>query len=134
MRFDSLANMPRRLPMPHYVGKVSRSMVECGDLDTRIVGGCKEPVTRSETGANDTQLLVTLLLQPIETTAQIENALARSIDGAGDVGRNGIVGTAHLGGPPKIVMGHSQEQSRIFDGVEDRAQRVGQERGGSASG
>src|SRR6266478_10131797 len=42
--FETLANVASGLPVPHDVGNVGRSMVECGYADAGIMGGGDERI------------------------------------------------------------------------------------------
>src|ERR1700693_4493716 len=88
--------------MPHYVGNVRRSMIERRYTNARIVGRCDEGVTRAQARAQDPELAVALLLQPIETAADINHSLAHGIEGAAAVGGEGVVRAAGLGGAAGI--------------------------------
>ena len=49
----TLADVARGLPMPDYVGKVGRGVIEGGDLDPSIVGCAEEGITRAKAGSYD---------------------------------------------------------------------------------
>src|SRR4029077_18213822 len=66
LRFDSPADMPGRLSVPHHIRKISRSVVEGRHPTAWTVRGRDERVARSKAGADQTKLAVPLLLQPVE--------------------------------------------------------------------
>src|SRR5215470_1885493 len=96
--------------MPDDIRKIRRGMVEPGHFDSYIVRGGDECVARTQTGANNPQLSVTLLLQPVEAAADIEHALARRIERTPYVRRNCIISAANLGRPSNVVIGHAEPQ------------------------
>ena len=97
-------------------------MIEGRDADARIMRGGDKCVTRSQTGADNSELVVALLFEPIETAAHIDDALAHGIESAADVGGDCIIGAADFGGHANIVIGHAQPQHRDAEQVQDFAQ------------
>ena len=67
-------------------------MIEGSDANPRIVRGGDESIAGSETGADDAQPVIALRFQPVEATAGIDHALAHRVDGAANVGGDGVVG------------------------------------------
>src|SRR2546430_14930592 len=47
LRLETLANVPRGLPVPDYVGNISGRVIECRDLNSRVVRGSEECVARA---------------------------------------------------------------------------------------
>src|SRR5271165_2247200 len=71
---------------PDGVGEVSGTVIENVDLDARIVSRSQKGVTGAEAGADNAEMVEAFLLQPIETSARIEDRLASSVDGPADIG------------------------------------------------
>src|SRR5258708_3387685 len=97
-------------------------MIECRHLDTRIVRGRQEPVAGTEAGSDDAQLLVALLLEPVEAAAKIDHALARGVEGASNVSRNGVIGAAKLGRTTNVVVRHAQPQHGNSQTIQNSAE------------
>ena len=102
--------MARRLADPNHVGKISGGVVEDVDANARIVRAGQKGITRTQAGAEDAELGVSLLCQPIEATADVSDGLAGSVNGACHVRADGIIGAGELGGPADIVIRHAQPQ------------------------
>src|SRR5262249_45177968 len=83
--FDSLANVPRGLTMPHDVGEIGRCVIEGSSSNTGIVRACNKCIAGTEAGSDHAELLVPLLLQPIEAAPDIDDALADGVERAPDV-------------------------------------------------
>jgi len=67
------------------------------------------------------------LLEPIQAGADVDYGLAAGIEGASDVGGDGVVGAAGLGGHADIVIGHAEAEYGDAQHVEGVAERgVGQ--------
>jgi len=77
--------MTSGLPMPNHISDIGRSVIECGGANTAVVRSRKERIARAQTCADNAQILIALLFQPIETAAYINDRLAACIDGAADV-------------------------------------------------
>src|SRR5215510_6881567 len=75
----ALANVPGRLAVPHDVGEISGGVVEGRNPDARVVSASDESVTGTKTRADQAELPITLLLQPIETTTNVDDTLAYGI-------------------------------------------------------
>src|SRR5258708_25914048 len=104
--------MPRGLPVPYHVGKVGRGVVEGSHLNPRIVRGGDKRIARSKARADDAEPVIALRFQPVETTADIDHALAHRIERASNVGGNGIVGTVDLRRTANIAIRHGKPQHR----------------------
>ena len=99
-------------------------MVEGVDADARVVGAGQEGVAGAEAGAEHAEVLVALLLKPVEAAADVDDGLAAGGERAADVGADGVVGALQLGGAANVVVGHGEPQGRDAHLVEDGAQRV----------
>src|SRR5947209_6679907 len=99
-------------------------MVESIYLQTSIVGTGDECITRSQTGTEDSEALAALLLEPVETTTNIDHALAAGIEGASNIRGNGIVAALEFRRPADVMVGLAQPQRGDPIPVHDRAQRV----------
>ena len=87
-------------------------MVEGADLKARVEGGGDEGVATAERGAEDAELLVALLLEPVEAAADVDDGLAAGLGGAADVGADGVVGALELGGAADVVVGLGEAEGR----------------------
>ncbi len=76
-------------------------------------------VAGAEAGAQHAEVLVALLLKPVEAAADIDHRLAAGGDGAADVGADGVVGALQLRGPANVVVGLGEAQRRDAHAVED---------------
>ena len=121
---DRLADMARALAGPDYVPKRSRRMIEGVHAQTRIVGAGEKGVTGAEAGAQDAEVFVALLFEPVKATADIDDGLAAGGNGAADVGAHGVVGALKLGGTANIVVGLGEPQRRDTHAVEESAKSV----------
>src|SRR5215467_6718649 len=110
--------------MPDDIRKIRRGMVEGSHFDAYIVGGGDECVARTQTGANNPQLFVALLLQPVEAAADIEHALARRIERTANVCRNCIISSPNLGRPSNVVIGHAEPQHGNPEAIQYSTERV----------
>ena len=81
-------------------------MIEGVHADAGIVGAGEECVAGAEAGAKDAEVLVPLLLEPIETAADIDDRLAAGGDGAPDVRTDGVIGSLDFCGSADIVIRH----------------------------
>ena len=99
-------------------------MIEGVDAQARIVSAGEIGVTGAEAGAEDTEVLIALLLKPVKTAADIDDRLAAGGDVAANVGADGVVGALELGGTPNVVKGHGETQRRDAHAVEDPAEDV----------
>ena len=52
--------------MPHDVGNISGGVIESRDANARIVRRRDERVTRTKTGADNAEIAIALLLEPVE--------------------------------------------------------------------
>ncbi len=120
--FDSLADVAGGLSVPYDVGDVGGGVVEGGDANAGIVGGGDEGVTGTQTGADDSELAVALLLEPIEAAADVDDALADGVEGAAEVGGDSVIGAADLGGHADIVIGHAQPKDGDAQHVQHAAE------------
>src|ERR1700747_1496496 len=120
---DPLANMASGLPVPGHVGKVGGRVIESGGPNAGIVRAGDESVTGTETGADEPELGVALLFEPIEAAADIDHTLSNRIERASDIGRNGVIGAANLGRHADIGIRYAQAQYGNIQQVENLAQR-----------
>src|SRR5437016_6742132 len=120
--FDPLANVASGLTVPDYVGKVGGRVIKSGGPNARIVRAGNEGVAGAEARPDQAELVVALLLEPVEAAADIDHALAHGIERASDVGGNGIVCAANLSGHADIVIRHAQAQDCNIQQVENLAE------------
>ena len=107
--------------MPDDVRDPCGRMIEGSYPDAGIVGSGKKGIARTEAGADDAELRVTLLLQPVEAATGIDHALAAGIESTADVGGDGVVGAVNFGGAADIVIGQGQAQDGNAQPVQDTA-------------
>ena len=86
--------------------------------------GGDEGVAGAEAGAQDAELLVALLLKPVDAAADVDDGLAAGSDGAADVGADGVVGALELCRAADVVVGLGEAQGGDAEAVEDGAERV----------
>ena len=99
-------------------------MVEGVDAEARIVGAGEKGIAGAEAGAEHAEVLVALLLEPVEAAANVDDGLAAGHEGAADVGADGVVGALELSGAANVVVGHGEAQRRDAHAIEDGAERV----------
>ena len=68
--------MARALPCPHHVAKRRRRVVESIHANARIVRAGQKSVAGSEAGAQHAEVLVALLLKPVDAAANVDHGLA----------------------------------------------------------
>src|SRR5260221_6251477 len=81
-------------------------------------------VAGAETGSENAEVLVALILKPIETAADIDDSLTAGHERAADVGADRVVGALELGRTADVVIGHGKAQGRDAHLVEDGAEGV----------
>src|SRR5207248_1269958 len=91
--------------------------------DAAVMRGGEERVAGAEAGADDAELFVTLLLEPVITAARVKHGLARGVDGASDVGRDGVVRTLRVGGAASVMIRQTQTQHANTELGQDAAKR-----------
>src|ERR1700727_1365091 len=96
--------------MPDHVGNVSGRMIEGCDPNAWLVCSRNEGITGAQTCAHNSELVIALLLEPIEAAANVHHALAHRIERASDVGGYGVIRAADLGGHADIVIRHREPQ------------------------
>src|ERR1700761_5594600 len=122
--FARRADMAAALAGPHHVAEGHGGVIEGADLQTRIHGGGEEGVAGTEAGAEDAELLVALLLEPVNAGADIDHSLAAGGYGAAEIGTDGVVGTLELRGTADVVVGLGEPQGRDAEAIEERAESV----------
>ncbi len=93
---------------PHPVGKVSGGMIEGAHRKTRIVSTGNKGVTRSQTGADDAELGVAVLFQPVQAAAHVNHGLARRIYGSTNICGHRIIRALDLWRLAQIVVGETE--------------------------
>src|SRR5215472_9390033 len=72
--FDSLPYVAGRLSVPNNVGEIRRGVIEGRHLNARIVRARDERIARAQTRADQSEILISLQLQPIQARADIDHA------------------------------------------------------------
>src|SRR5215831_17205289 len=99
-------------------------MIEDRDLDAWVVRGGDEGIARTEAGADNAELGVAALLQPVEAGADISDALTDRVDGSTDVGGDGVVGAGKAVRTADVVVRHAHAQGGDAEHVKDLAEAV----------
>jgi len=62
------------------------------------------------------------LLQPVEATTNVNDALANGVERPADIGGKRVIGAANLSGHANVVVGHRQAEDGNAQKVQDLAQ------------
>src|SRR5689334_18288238 len=95
---------------PDNVGEIHRDMIENSHTYPWIMGSRNTRHTRSQTGAQNSNARVPLLLEPVEARARVDDRLARGVDRPADVARHVIVGPPQFTWHPLRVICHRHAQ------------------------
>ena len=109
---------------PCDVAEPGGGVVEGADLEAWIEGGGDEGVAGAKRGAEDSELLVALLFEPVDAAADVDYGLSTGLGGAADVGADGVVGALELGGAANVVIGLGEAECGDSEVVEERAEGV----------
>ena len=109
---ESLLDVTRALAGPGYVAEGCGGVVEGVDADARVVGAGEVGVAGAEAGAENAEVLVTLILKPVKAAADVDDGLAAGHESAADVGADGVVRPLKLCGAANVVIGHGEAQGR----------------------
>src|SRR5579872_3506386 len=104
--------MPGGLSMPYDVSNVSRCVIECCDLNTRVVRGGKKGVAGAEACAYDAKPAIALGLKPIQAATNIDHRLPAGVERATYIGRDSVIGAQNFWRRSNVVVGHAQPQDR----------------------
>ena len=118
------ADVAGALAGPDDVAEPGGGVVEGADLEARVEGGGDEGVAASEAGAEDAELLVALLLEPVDAAADVDDGLAAGFGGAAYVGADGVVGALEFGGAADVVVGLGEAEAGDAEAVEEGAEGV----------
>ena len=118
------ANMAGALAGPHHIASPERGVVECVDLQARVVGAGDKRIAGAEAGAEHAELFVALLLEPVEAAANIDDGLAAGGQRSPNVGADGVVGSLQFRGAANIVEGLAESQRGNSKAIEQSAERV----------
>ena len=99
-------------------------MVESVHAQPRIVRAGQKAVARTQARAQHAEVLVALLLQPVNAAADIDHRLAAGGNRPANVRAHGVVGALQLRRPANVVVGLRKPQRRDAHAIEHRAQRV----------
>ena len=116
---NSGANVAGGVAGPDYISKVGGGVVEDVDAYARIVSAGVEGVAGAQACTEDSELGIALLLEPIDAATDIDDSLSRGVDGASDVGADGVVGAMEFGGHADVVIRHAEAQGRDSEVAED---------------
>ena len=89
------------------VGVVGGDVEEAAGADAFIVNEGDVADRGADAGAEDAQLRVALLLEPMETAAGVLDGLAIGLQGEADIGTADLVGALMAAGRAAIVVGHA---------------------------
>lgn len=118
------ADVAGGLAGPDDVAELGGSVVEGADAEAGVHGGGDKGVAGAEGGAEDAELGVPLLFEPVEGGADVNDGLAAGGDGAADVRADGVVGALELGGPADVVVGLGEAEGGDAEAVEEGAEGV----------
>ena len=116
--------MAGALPGPGDISESCGRVVEGVDADARIVGAGQIGIAGAEAGSENAEVLVALLLKPVEAAANVNDSLTAGHERAADVGADGVVGALELGGAANVVIGHGEAQRGDAHAIEDGAKGV----------
>src|SRR5580698_189127 len=122
--FEGGTDVAGALPGPNHIAKGHRRVVESGHADAAIERSSEKGITGAKTGAQDANLLIALLLQPIDAATDVDDRLAAGGDGASDVGADRIISSRQLRRTADIVVRLAQAQGRHAKAGKGGAQSV----------
>ena len=102
--------MARGLPRPDHIGKIRGGVIEDIDAQPLIVCAGQKGIARTQAGAHDAELGISLLGKPVEATADVNDRLACSVNGSSHVGADSIVGAGDLRRSADIVIRRAHAQ------------------------
>ena len=121
--FQALANVLRGKPGPHHIGDVGRAVIEHVDGNALVVRAHKTRVGRAQAGSDNSQALISLRLEPVETRANVDHRLARSIQRPADIGGDRVVGAIEFGRHAVVVIRQADSERRNSQPGQPPAQR-----------
>ena len=104
------------------VGVVSRKMEEAAGFDGGVVHKGDVADRGAETGAEDADARVALLLEPAEAAASVMDGLAVGLEREADIGTADLVGALVSEGHAAVVIGHAHFEDRDADALEPLAE------------
>ena len=116
--------MTGALASPDDVAEPGGGVVEGADFEAWVKGGGDEGVATAQAGAEDAELLVALLFEPVDAAADVDDCLAAGFGGAAYVGADGVVGALQLGGAADVVVGLGEAKAGDAEVVEEGAESV----------
>ena len=111
-----------RKAVPDDVGRVAGDVVEDGRIDRHIVDEGKKADARPDACPDDADLFVTLLFQPSNGRAGVNDRLPQRLQCSSDVRSNEIIGPLKLGRHSLLVIRQRQAKGRKADLVEELAE------------
>jgi len=121
---EGSADVSGALASPDDVSKPGGGVVEGADLKALVECGGDEGVAAAEAGAEDSEVLITLLFEPVDAAANVDDGLTACFGGAAYVRTDGVVGALEFGGAADIVVGLGEAETGDAEAVEERAERV----------
>lgn len=121
---EGSADVAGGLAGPDDVAEPGGGVIEGADAQARIHGGRDEGVAGAERGAEDAELGVALLLEPVEARADIEDGLPAGGDGAANIGADGVVRALEFGRAADVVVGLGEAEGGDAEAVEESAEGV----------
>ena len=118
------ADVACALAGPDDVAEPGGGVVEGADLEAGVEGGGDEGVATAEGGAEDAELFVAMLLEPVEAAADVDDGLTAGLGGAADVGADGVVGALEFGGAADVVVGLGEAEAGDAEAIEEGAEGV----------
>ena len=121
---EGFADVAGGLAGPDDVAELSGGVVEGADFEAGIMGGGDEGVAGAKRGAEDAELLIALLLEPIEAGADVDDGLLAGGDRPADVGADGVVGAFDFGWTADVVVGLGEAKGGDAEAVEEGTEGV----------
>ena len=118
--FEGGTDVPRALPRPNHITERHGGMIERGDAYAAVECGGEKGIAGAKTGTQNAELLVALLLKPVDATANVDDRLAAGGNGASDVSAYRIIGALELRRAANVMIRLAQAQGGNTKTVEER--------------
>jgi len=107
MPIEAGAYMSRGEPGPYDIGKLAGDVIERGGIEALLMGQRQEPDARSQAGAQQTDMPVAPLSQPLNRQSNLDNGATHRLEGKPQNRADHGVGAHHVAGPTLFVVGQS---------------------------
>ena len=109
---QAVLDVARRKSRPHHIPKARRAVIEHVHLQPRVEGAGKKGKTGSQARPDDPDVLVTRLLEPVDTGPDVMHCLPGRMQGSPNIRRHCVVGPRQRWWHPPVVIGQAQPQRR----------------------